>query len=610
MWKSERYGLDMVDTSQIKTDLPQNVDIQAKSRLLVSYAARPVVFSQCAGIFHFPDENNLTDTAVLFLSPWGMEELCTRKLQRIMAERLSDVGIASLRFDYPGTGDSLDPDGSDAGAEVWIQSVVDAAQTLRASSGCRKLVVIAQGLGCIMACEALTKAGKIDALVMMAPVVSGRNYLRETAMWSSMTDDGLGLPADQRLKDPGSIAGLLMPAGVADAIKKINLLKLETIPSSDCLFVTRPERIAEDDLLKHFKALDAKADAIAFAGYDALVSSPTQSIIPDGLVENIVSWVKERSEPCADGPIHADQPQNAVLTGPGFTETPVQFGERGRLFGVVCEPLGQPRGANVVFLNSAYDRHSGWGRLTARMARDLAKEGITSLRFDGANIADSPPLPGVPQQVLYEEAQNIDVIEAVDFMQSRGKRPVIAAGRCSGAFVAFSSALADERIRGAIVVNADCFRWEKGRSVEDSLDHKPRSFGEYRERMLNRGTFTRILKGEVDLPSAAINIAKAVGKQIGVRTARLFRSHNEFGRSVYAAFDTLKAQKTQVALLYSENDAGLDHFNYYFDVSGRGLKAYPNVSFAIMPNADHNLSPEHARKIYLDKVRELALAAD
>jgi hypothetical protein len=29
-----------------------------------------------------------------------------------------------------------------------------------------------------------------------------------------------------------------------------------------------------------------------------------------------------------------------------------------------------------------------------------------------------------------------------------------------------------------------------------------------------------------------------------------------------------------------------------------------------MPNADHNLSPEHARKIYLDKVRELALAAD
>ncbi|MCM2457080.1 alpha/beta fold hydrolase [Rhizobium sp. CG4] len=600
----------MVDTSQIKTDLPQNVDIQAKSRLLVSYAARPVVFSQCAGIFHFPDENNLTDKAVLFLSPWGMEELCTRKLQRIMAERLSDVGIASLRFDYPGTGDSLDPDGSDAGAEVWIQSVVDAAQTLRASSGCRKLVVIAQGLGCIMACEALTKAGKIDALVMMAPVVSGRNYLRETAMWSSMIDDGLGLPADQRLKDPGSIAGLVMPAGVADAIKKINLLKLETIPSSDCLFVTRPERIAEDDLLKHFKALDAKADAIVFAGYDALVSSPTQSIIPDGLVENIVSWVKERSEPCADRAHHAGQPENAVLDGAGFTETPVQFGERGRLFGVVCQPLGQPRGANVVFLNSAYDRHSGWGRLTARMARDLAKEGITSLRFDGANIADSPPLPGVPQQVLYEEAQNIDVIEAVDFMQRRGKRPVIAAGRCSGAFVAFSSALADDRIRGAIVVNADCFRWEKGRSVEDSLDHKPRSFGEYRERMLNRGTFTRILKGEVDLPSAAINIGKAVGKQIGVRTARLFRSHNEFGRSVYAAFDTLKAQKTKVALLYSENDAGLDHFNYYFDVSGRGLKAYPNVSFAIIPNADHNLSPEHARKIYLDKVRELALAVD
>lgn len=600
----------MVDKTQIKSDQAQTFENPVKKYLAVSYSAKPIVFSNCAGIFHPAGESNLTDTAVLFLSPWGMEELCTRKLQRIMAERLSAVGVASLRFDYPGAGDSLDPETGDVGGQSWAQSAVDAAKTLQELSACKKVVVIAQGVGCAVACESLRKTGEIDAMVLMAPVVSGRNYLRELAMWSSMIDDGLGLHAEQRLKNAGSIAGLVMPDGVADTLKKINLLKIETSPSEDCLFVTRRERVVESDLQKHFASLGSKTEVIDFTGYDELVSSPTLSIIPHDLIEKIVNWVKDRSGTVSHQAMNTVALETTHLRGAGFVETPVQFGAGGRLFGVLCEPVDQRKGATVAFLNSAYDRHSGWGRLTVRMARDMAIEGIASLRFDGANIADSPPLQGVPQQVLYEEAQNIDVMEAIDFLESQNKGPVIAAGRCSGAYVAFGSALADERIKAVVVVNADCFRWQKGRSVEDSLNRKPRSFGEYRERMFSGSTFTRIVKGEVDLLSAGINICKAIWKQVGVRTARLFRSHNEFGRSVYTAFDDLKARNTKVALLYSENDAGLDHFNYYFDVNGRGLVAYPNVSFSILPNADHNLSPEHARKIYLDKVKELALAVD
>lgn len=598
----------MAETSQIGTDQIVDFDKTAKIELSVPYSAKPVVFSNCAGIFHAAADSNRSDTAVLFVSPWGMEELCTRKFQRVMAEHLSAVGIASLRFDYPGTGDSLDVDPQDTGGQAWTNSVIEAARTLRDVSACQKLVVIAQGVGCIIACEALSNVGQVDGLVMMAPVVSGRNYLRETAMWSSMIDDGLGLQADQRLKEPGSIAGLLMPDGVADALKKANLLKLEKAPASDCLFVTRPERVTETDLQQHFASLGAAAENIEFSGYDALVSSPTLSIIPDDVITKITGWIKVRAEKSTRQDTLVPALKATALHGADFTERPVQFGANGRLFGVICEPLGQTEGATVVFLSSAYDRHSGWGRLTVRMARELAKDGIASLRFDGANIADSPPVPGVPQQVLYDESQNADVIDAVDFLQSRDKGPVVAAGRCSGAFVAFSSALTDSRIKAAVVVNVDCFRWKKGRLVEDSLDHKPRSFGEYRERLLSRATFIRIVKGEVDLRSAGINIGKAIGKRLAVRTARLFRSHDEFGRSVYAAFDTLKAKNTKVALLYSENDAGLDHFSYYFDVNGRGLAAYPNVFFSLMPNADHNLSPVHAQKTYLDTVRKLALS--
>ena len=87
---------------------------------------------------------------------------------------------------------------------------------------------------------------------------------------------------------------------------------------------------------------------------------------------------------------------------------------------MLCEPLGPRSGATVVILGTAYDRHSGWGRSSVMMARNLAAAGVASLRFDGANIGDSPPVPGVPDQVLYQDSQIDDVrAAALDFLARR-----------------------------------------------------------------------------------------------------------------------------------------------------------------------------------------------
>lgn len=75
------------------------------------------------------------------------------------------------------------------------------------------------------------------------------------------------------------------------------------------------------------------------------------------------------------------------------------------------------------------------------MARELARNGVASLRFDAANIADSPPVEGVPEQVLYDVRQNDDVVAALDFLSAQIAGPIVAAGRCSGAYLAFNGAL-------------------------------------------------------------------------------------------------------------------------------------------------------------------------
>ncbi|MGO7718826.1 hypothetical protein ACC706_36605, partial [Rhizobium johnstonii] len=61
--------------------------------------------------------------AVLFVSPWGFEEMCSSKFFRVAAEHFSDIGVPSLSFDYRGTGDALDFGALPARLETWEDSI-------------------------------------------------------------------------------------------------------------------------------------------------------------------------------------------------------------------------------------------------------------------------------------------------------------------------------------------------------------------------------------------------------------------------------------------------------------------------------------------------------
>ncbi len=568
--------------------------------------AHPVSFDGLTGIFHPARRDVRQAHAVLFVSPWGMEELCSRKFQRILAERLAARGVASLRFDYLGAGDAFEPE--DAGREAdWISDTRAAFAYLKRLSGCAEVVVVAQGLGCMMAAQALADVPGAGSMAFLAPVVSGRAYLRELAMWSSMIDDGLGLRPGQRLAAAGAIAGMTMPEGVAEAIKKTNLANLTVAPARTILVLSRPGRVTDADFAKHLAAIGGEVKEVEFSGYDDLVSSPTLSKISRDVVKRLVDWVLSQTHAEISANTDEDIVLNAPQYGRGFIEQPVQFGEGGRLFGVFCGPDDREAVSSVLLLGAAYDRHAGWGRLSVQMARALAREGVMSLRFDAANIADSPPVENAPDQVLYDAVQNDDVAAALGFLGSRGKGPLIAAGRCSGAYLAFNGALADDRIGAVVAVNPVVFHWRKGRSVDEALHKRPRSFGEYSQRFRQGATFKRLISGDVDVASAGLNILKATMKRLSTKTARLFRRGSEEGRAIFGAFDRLKAKNTTVHLLYSDNDDGLEHFQYYFDANGEGLAAYRNVSLTIIPDADHNLSTPEAKTIYIETVKRLAL---
>ncbi|MFK0164711.1 alpha/beta fold hydrolase [Rhizobium sp. NPDC090279] len=573
-------------------------------------AATPATFAGTVGLFTSAIAPS-RGTAVLFLSPWGFEEMCVRKFWRILAEDLADIGLASLRFDYAGTGDALDAADEGEGLTLWQETALAAAAELKALSGCKRLILVSQGLGGTIAAALAERLAGVDGIAFLAPVISGRAYLRELTVWSRMIDESMGLAEAQRLAEGVTVASLRMPDSAADAIRKLNLMTLDRLGTPNCLVLTRPGRPGDADFARHLETLAPQVAQASYEGYDDLVSNPTVATMPTAAGRNIIEWVQ--SVAAVPGEIAATDPALPVaqpLVGEGFRETPLRFGAESRLFGILCEPEGSRTGATALLLTTAYDRSAGWGRMSVTMARTLARDGIASLRFDTANVGDSPPLSGAPEQVLYSREQHRDVAEALDLLEKRNLLPAYVVGRCSGGYLAFQAAVRDARCGGLITVNPYSFHWDESRSVDEALRFAPRSLETYGRKLLQMETLKRLFGGQIDAKSAIYNMATGLRRRAARTGRQLLGAFPVFAAAqgpVLGGFRTLARRGVDMSLIYSAHDIGLDHLHDQFGENGVGLKHFPDIRLTIIPEADHNLTPPYARKVYLKEVREMGL---
>ena len=106
----------------------------------------------------------------------------------------------------------------------------------------------------------------------------------------------------------------------------------------------------------------------------------------------------------------------------------------------------RPDAPAVVFLNSGLLHRVGGSRMHVRMARRLAAQGYLCMRFDSAGLGDSDVRK---DSLPFEKSGVIETREAMDVLAtSRGSARFVLMGLCSGADMAYWTALDDDRVVG------------------------------------------------------------------------------------------------------------------------------------------------------------------
>lgn len=138
-------------------------------------------------------------------------------------------------------------------------------------------------------------------------------------------------------------------------------------------------------------------------------------------------------------------------------ERAIRVGRPVPLIGVVCEPekinIAHPA---VLIFNSGVMHHIGSCRLSVKLARSFAAQGVLSVRFDFSGIGDSSARRGVKP---FSETAPIEAGEIMDYLQEkRGIKQFILYGLCSGADAAYETALIDKRVVAYSQIDAYCYK--------------------------------------------------------------------------------------------------------------------------------------------------------
>jgi len=456
------------------------------------------------GWLHRPPAAEAASVGVVICNPFGFEEVCAHRALRHLASATAAAGLPTLRFDYAGCGNSQGDEFGAGGVDGWVRSVHQAADFLKRSSGVERICLLGVRLGATLAAMAAVERDDVAGLVAVAPVVTGRAYLRELTLLGG---------TDARLHREGLLesAGFVMAFETTDSLSRLDLRALPKRPAPRVLIAKRDDLPTATDWTPALQALGAEVQVESWPGYAAMVLDPQRAEVPVQIIDGVVAWLRAGQSGTAS-PAPADTGAASMLSVvPGaerpmsIRETAVQIDTAGAaLFGVLTAPADagmRGPGPAVLMLNSGSVHHIGPNRLWVRLARRWAARGITVLRIDLSGIGDSPARPGADENVVYSAHAAQDIAAALVFLRTRASAGEChLVGLCSGAYHALKAAVAGQAVASSLMINPLTYFWDEGDELSELKDYEILELTtKYRGKLFTLEPWSKLLHGRLEV---------------------------------------------------------------------------------------------------------------
>lgn len=597
------------------------VSALSRQQLMAADTSRPVWFGEQAqplfGFYHPP--RNTRDSArsrrlgILLCPPFGYEAMCAYRPCRRLAEQLSESGFPVLRFDYHGTGNSVGDDREPGRVAAWLRSIDAAIDQLERVSGCVRVGLFGTRLGASMAAIAAESRSDVVALALWGPSLTGNNFLREElAVHKLRAEQGAApAPAPPAPDQDSEALGFVLTAETARDIKALNLSSLKRAPSSG-LVLARDTPLQEARVARQLEDLGAHATCEEGAGYAAMIATSQ----PQARIwQRVVRYFDEQDRALGDDLPAASnntslQPLEARISiAPDVRETASWFGPERRLFGVLTENVAHRRrdAPVLVLLSGGINPQVGTNRMHTRWARAWAKLGYTTFRFDLAGIGDSRTRPGEQDGQLYTMAGIADVQAAMDHLGTVcGARKFGLIGLCSGAFVAFHTALADKRVSCIGLLNLLRFYWDAEDTIERVQAKRRRelkSVRYYLGAVASPKHWEKLLRGRVDLARIVEWLTLRGAKRALNWTAYWLGRIAGAPMSAVAAhplardFRKLAQRGVASLVIYDGHEPMLDDFREQLGADVPRLQELGRLQLEVIDGADHIFSPVASQEI-------------
>ncbi len=276
-------------------------------------------------------------------------------------------------------------------------------------------------------------------------------------------------------------------------------------------------------------------------------------------------------------------------------ERAIAFGPDGRLVGILAEPdpaLAVVNAPAALMWNVGIQHRVGPYRVQVDIARDLARRGFVSLRFDLSGMGDSD----VRQDSRTDGERALsDARDAIGLLaKRRGASKFLPIGFCSSVDAVHRLSLEDERVVGA------CF-------IEGYAYHTRGFWLRYPLRLLNRERWKRYLEDRAQKILArrgrtiAVDPLKEERAVMGSVFARQYPTMGQFGADVRK----LAARGTRLLFVYVGGDTEFNHSGQLSEMVGMRLPSEA-VELEYYPDADHTFFRVADRRRLVARVGEWA----